>query len=73
MVKEERVEELAYKAALNMLDLLMQTAKHRVEGDVLVVMGGGKPTGYLPLGTALEASGSRASGGGWIYPCPRFS
>lgn len=71
--KEETVEELAYKATLNMLDLLMQTAKHKVEEDVLVAMGGGKPTGFLPLGTAPEASESQSSGGRWIYPCPTFS
>lgn len=73
MGKEGMVEELANRVTLNMHDLLMQTAKHKVEEVLLVETGGGKPTGFLHLGTALEASEWQASGGQWNYPCAQFS
>lgn len=56
VVKEGMVEGQVYRATQNMHDSPMQIVKHKVEEDLLVAMGGGKPTGFLPLGTVLEAS-----------------
>lgn len=52
---EGTVEGQVYRATRNMHDLPKQIVKHKVEEDLLVAMGGEKPTGFLPLGTALEA------------------